>query len=101
MSCRTDSNLNNLLSSGGSKAIQKTSKKTSTLTDSEKSKIPISRSRQIAADSPGTDIAVKASVEESIDIKRTKNTLRSIGVSINVPTEESSKSTGATSSIGV
>ncbi|WP_050581087.1 hypothetical protein [Borreliella garinii] len=101
MSCRTDGNLNYLLSSGGSKAIQKTSKETSTLTDSGKSKIPVSRSRQSIADLSGTDIAVKAAIEEYIDIKRTENTLTSIGGSIDVPTEEISKSTGATSSIGV
>lgn len=47
LSCRTDGNLNVLLSSGGSKAIQKTSKETSTLTDSGKSKIPVSKSRQV------------------------------------------------------
>lgn len=46
-------------------------------------------------------MAVKASVEEYIDNKGTENTLTSIGGSIDVPTEESSKSTGATSSIGV
>lgn len=41
LSCRTDDNLKDLLSSSGSKAIQKTSKETSTLTDSGKSKIPV------------------------------------------------------------
>ncbi|WP_215537613.1 hypothetical protein [Borreliella bavariensis] len=101
LSCKTDGNLNELLSSGGSKAIQKTSKETSTLTDSAKSKIPISRSRQSAADLSGTGIAVKAAVKESIDNKGTENTLTSIGGSIDVPKEESSKSTGATSDTGV
>ncbi|WP_215538894.1 hypothetical protein [Borreliella bavariensis] len=101
LSCRTDGNLNELLSSGGSKAIQKTSKETSTSTDSGKSKIPIPRSRQSAADLSGTDMAVKAAVKESIDNKGTENTLTSIGSSIDVPKEESSKSTGATSGIEV
>lgn len=101
LSCRTDGNLNDLLFSGDLKAIQKTSKETSTLTDSGKSKIPVSRSRQSVADLSGTDIAVKASVEEYIDNRGTENTLTSIGGSIDVPTEKSSKSTGATSNIGV
>ncbi|WP_187983408.1 hypothetical protein [Borreliella bavariensis] len=101
LSCRTDGNLNELLSSDGSKAIQKTSKETSTSTDSGKSKIPIPRSRQSAADLSGTDMAVKAAVKESIDNKGTENTLTSIGSSIDVPKEESSKSTGATSGIEV
>ncbi|WP_187982174.1 hypothetical protein [Borreliella bavariensis] len=99
--CRTDGNLNELLSSGGS-AIQKTSKETSTLTDSGKSKIPVSRSRKsVVADLSGTDMAVKAAVKESIDNKGTENTLTSIGGSIDVPKKEISKSTGATSDIGV
>ncbi|WP_215540853.1 hypothetical protein [Borreliella bavariensis] len=101
LSCKTDGNLNELLSSGGSKARQKTSKETLTLTDSGKSKIPVSRSRQSVADLSGTDMAVKAAVKESIDTKGTENTLTSIGGSIDVPKEESSKSTGATSGIGV
>lgn len=62
LSCRTDGNWNDLLSSSGLKAIQKTSKETSTLTDSGKSKIPVSRSRQSVTDSSGTDIAVKAAI---------------------------------------
>ncbi|WP_215540037.1 hypothetical protein [Borreliella bavariensis] len=101
LSCRTDGNLNELLSSGGLKAIQKTSKETSTSTDSGKSKIPVPRSRQSAADLSGTDMAVKAAVKESIDNKGTENTLTSIGSSIDVPKEESLKSTGATSGIEV
>ncbi|WP_215539842.1 hypothetical protein [Borreliella bavariensis] len=101
LSCRTDGNLNELLSSDSSKAIQKTSKETSTSTDSGKSKILVPRSRQSAADLSGTGIAVKAAVKESIDNKGTENTLTSIDGSIDVPKEESSKSTRATIDIGV
>ncbi|ACL34594.1 hypothetical protein [Borreliella garinii] len=58
-----------MLSSVGLKTIQKTSKETSTLTDSGKSKIPVSKSRQSVPDLSGTDIAVKAAIEEYIDNK--------------------------------
>ncbi|WP_040353551.1 hypothetical protein [Borreliella spielmanii] len=72
---------------------EKTSKETSTLTDLEKSKIPVSRSRKSAADLSGTDIATKINVEESVNNKRIGESLTSIDGPTDMSTEESSRST--------
>ncbi|WP_233781044.1 hypothetical protein [Borreliella bavariensis] len=71
---------------------EKTSKETSTLTDLEKSKIPVSRSRKSAANLSGTDIATKITVEESVNNKRIEEPLTSIGGPIDMSTEERSRS---------
>uniref|UniRef100_UPI003B211ED0 hypothetical protein n=1 Tax=Borreliella tanukii TaxID=56146 RepID=UPI003B211ED0 len=65
--------------------------------DSKESKISASRSRKSIADLSRKDIAVKIDV----DNKEPGNELTSIGGSIAVPTEESSKSTRSTGGIEV
>ncbi|WP_215537672.1 hypothetical protein [Borreliella bavariensis] len=72
---------------------EKTSKETSTLTGSEENKILVSRSRESVADLSGSNIVVKATTKESVDNKEKGDALTSIGGSINIPIEESSKST--------
>lgn len=68
LSPNQEANLSGLLSLDNS-AIQKTSKEISTLTDSGKNKISVSKSSKSVADLSETDIEVKVDVKKSVDNK--------------------------------
>lgn len=89
LSCITEQNLDRLLSSNSSK----TSKEKSTLKNSRKDKILVSKSRKNLADLAETDIAIKVAWEEAIDNKGTEE-LASIGGSITVSTEKTQNQLG-------